>query len=79
MYSLLPATMKSMSAIFNDIHDARDHRAPKPRVSIFLSQDILELSASMSFLRSAHAVNDTWEHFTSLFVSSCNNNNNRHL
>ena len=35
MHSLLPATMKSMSAVFNDIHNANDHKEPEPRVSLF--------------------------------------------
>ena len=34
----LPATMKSMSAVFNDIHNANDHRAPEPRNYLFFSQ-----------------------------------------
>ena len=37
----------------------------------FLSQDRIESSASMSFLRSAHAVNDAWVLSTSLLVSRC--------
>ena len=73
IHSLLPATMKSITAVFNDIHNANDHRAPEPRVYLFfpLSQDRIESSASMSFLRSAHAVNDAWVLSTSLLVSRC--------
>ena len=32
MHSLLPPTVRSMSAVFNFIHDANEHRAPKPTV-----------------------------------------------
>ena len=39
-HSLLPTTMKSMSAVFNDIHNANDHRAPKPRVFLVFSAKI---------------------------------------
>ena len=40
MHSLLPATMKSMSAVFNDIHNANDHRAPESRVYLFFSAKV---------------------------------------
>ena len=72
MHSLLPATMKLMSAVFNDIHNANDHRAPKPRVYLFSakieSNQVHQLSL---FVRSAHAVNDTWVLSNSLLVSRC--------
>ena len=40
MHSLLPAIMKSMSAVFSDIHNANDHRAPESRVYLFFSAKV---------------------------------------
>ena len=56
-----------MSAICNFIHNANDRRAFKPTADLFLSQERVESSPSMSFLQSAHAVGDngcTFHFFT---------------